>query len=40
MWSVTGNDVFDFYFGMVSSFAFVGWGFGMVKGLIRRVIRS
>jgi hypothetical protein len=39
MWTITGNDVFDFYFGLPAFFAFLGWGAGMVRGLIRRVIR-
>lgn len=37
--AITGNDIFDFYFGMVSLFAFTGWGAGNVRGMIRKVIR-
>jgi len=39
MWNLTGNDVFDLYFGTASLFAFSGWGIGVVKGLVKRVFR-
>lgn len=38
-WSVTGNTVFDFYFGLVSFFAFSGWTVGIIISTIKRVIR-
>ena len=39
MFSLTGNEIFDFGFGMVSTFAFAGWGIGVTKGLIKRLFR-
>ena len=39
MWNLTGNDVFDFYFGLISLFAFAGWSIGVLKGAVKRFIR-
>lgn len=39
MWYLTGNDVFDFYFGLISLFAFLGWSIGVVRGLVRKLLR-
>lgn len=39
MWTLTGNDIFDLYFGTASFFAFAGWGLGVVRGLISRMVR-
>jgi len=38
-WGVTGNEIFDFYFGMVTFFAFSGWVAGVLRGLVGRLIR-
>ncbi len=37
--SITGNEIFDFYFAVPSIFAVGGWSVGIIIGLIRRVIR-
>jgi len=39
MWNLTGNDIFDLYFGTASLFAFLGWSAGVIRGMVRRVIR-
>jgi len=38
--NLTGNQVFDFFFNLISLFAFTGWGIGLVKGRITRWLKG